>query len=493
MQFPNFIGSAYTLRSVNLDCQRCVNLYPELNEAKTQKDGGTMALIGVPGKDLITTIGSGGFRGQWTGTNGLLYAVIGNTAYQINSDFSSVVLGTLSTSSGPVDIKDNSVHLVIVDGPNMYYMSLPSIPATSPAFAAFTKTTDPNWKGSNLVLVSDQTFVFAIPNGNEFYMAYPVGSTLGQSYVINPISFLATNSLHNIISMAWYKRTLWIICDTVIEQWYDSGSGPNGTTGNPFQLIQGGFIQVGGLSPFSARMMGDRLHWLGQDENGQGIVFRNNGLQAERVSTHAIDLAIQSYGDLSGTTSWAYQEEGHNFLAFNFLNGITTWVFDSSTGMWHERQALLNGVFQRDIAQTHSFAYGKNVVGDYQSGNLYLLDSSNYDDAGNALVAIRSSPHVSDDMKRVFHHKFQIDFEPGIGKSTGQGEFPQVMMKFSDDGGHTYSNELWRTLGPQGIYKARAIWRKLGQSRTRVYQIMISDPVKRILIGATLDVEGAAS
>ena len=68
---------------------------------------------------------------------------------------------------------------------------------------------------------------------------------------------------------------------------------------------------------------------------------------------------------------------------------------------------------------------------------------------------------------------------------------PTVLLSWSDDGGHTWSNDHPASLGVMGNYKNRAIWRRLGASRNRIFRIAISDPVKKVLIGAYMDLEGA--
>ena len=73
---------------------------------------------------------------------------------------------------------------------------------------------------------------------------------------------------------------------------------------------------------------------------------------------------------------------------------------------------------------------------------------------------------------------------------------PAVMLRWSDDGGHTWSNEHWAEMGRIGRYGTRVIWRRLGMTmklRDRVYEVSGSDPVKLTLIGADLKVSGTAS
>ncbi len=71
----------------------------------------------------------------------------------------------------------------------------------------------------------------------------------------------------------------------------------------------------------------------------------------------------------------------------------------------------------------------------------------------------------------------QLDMEVGLGLATGQGSDPQVMMRWSDDGGKTWSNEYMRSAGKQGEYKKRIIWRRLGRGRDRIFEFVVSDPI----------------
>jgi hypothetical protein len=91
-------------------------------------------------------------------------------------------------------------------------------------------------------------------------------------------------------------------------------------------------------------------------------------------------------------------------------------------------------------------------------------------------------------MKRMTNYSFQLDLEPGVGiDGTGQGTSPQAMLQFSNDGGHSWSNEKWASVGAIGQLTTRVIWRRLGRSRDKVFKIRMTDPVKTVWIGATLN------
>jgi hypothetical protein len=82
-----------------------------------------------------------------------------------------------------------------------------------------------------------------------------------------------------------------------------------------------------------------------------------------------------------------------------------------------------------------------------------------------------------------------VEFAPGVGLQTGQGVNPQAMMRFSDDGAATFGTIRTTTIGAAGRYKNRAMWRRLGHARDRVYEVSVSDPVRRDVVGATLYAE----
>ena len=62
------------------------------------------------------------------------------------------------------------------------------------------------------------------------------------------------------------------------------------------------------------------------------------------------------------------------------------------------------------------------------------------------------------------------------------------MLQYSDDGGHTWSEEMWVSAGVEGAYAWRAIWRRLGRTRDRVWRVDMSDPVPWRILGAFVTV-----
>jgi hypothetical protein len=477
MRFPGFIGPSYTLQSPNVDAQRCVNLYPEMNELGTGKEREVAALVGTPGLRSLVTLPTGPVRGVYTASNGTLYAVGGNTLYEISTLWVATSRGTLNTSLGPVSMSDNGTHVIVVDGAYGYVWNVNTL--------AFAQISDPDFPGADQVTYQDGYFLFNRPNTGQFFIS---AINDGTAYDALDIA-TAEGSPDNLVGLISDHQNVYLFGDYSTEVFYDSGDALF-----PFARTQGAIIEVGCAAAFSVGKIQNAVYWLGQDESGRGIVYRAQGYQPQRISNHALEKVIAGLDTVAAARAWTYQQGGHSFYCLNLPGAETTWVYDASTQLWHERAYLGANGYERHRADCHAYAYATNVVGDYNTGGLYALDPDTYTDNGTAVPRERASPHSSQDLARLFHSRFQLDMETGVGiDGSGQGSAPVAVLQWSDDGGHSWSTEREASIGAIGARSVRAIWRRLGSSRDRVYRVKITDPVKVTMIGAEVDVEGGAA
>ena len=453
-------------------------MFPEINALGTGKEREVAALVPTPGLRLLLTLSDSPTRGMWTASNGEFYVVAGQNVYSISSSWVATDIGTINTATGPVSMADNGTHLIIVDGTDGWSWNMST--------DTFERITDPDFLGADQVTYLDGYFIFNKPNSQQFYFTD-----------INAITFdaldiaSAEGSPDYLVGLIVNNQNLFLFGERSTEVFYNSGDA-----NAPFSRIQGAVIDVGCAAPFSIARAAGMIFFIGGDSTGSGIVYKLQGFQNQRISTPAIEKIIRSMSadDITSSTAFTYQQGGHIFYCLNLTGENSTWVYDATTEFWHERAFLNLWSLERHRAQYHTIAFGENVVGDYENGKIYSLDPDTYSDNGASISRIRRAPHISKNLKQVTHHSFQIDMETGVGlDGTTQGTNPQVSIRWSDDGGHTWSNEYWTEIGAIGKRKTRAIWRRLGMSRDRVYEIKISDPVKVVLIGAELDVEEGTS
>lgn len=464
------LGQAYVARSVNAADNRMVNLYPEA----TPENGKTAGFLSrAPGLRLLAALGGGPVRGLWQ-FGGYGYAVSGNTLYRVNAAWGATVLGTVS-GSGPVSMSDNGTQLFVACNPRSYIYNART--------NVFAEITDPDFPGAVTVGYLDGYFVFNEPNSQKIWATQLLDGTS-----VDPLDFAsAEGSPDGLIAVAIDHREAWLFGTNSVEVWYDSGAADF-----PLTRIQGAFNELGCAAAYSVAKMDNGLFWLGADARGTGMVYRANGYTGQRISTHAVEYAIQSYATISDAIGYTYQQDGHSFYVLSFPTGNATWVYDVATGGWHERARFENGQFYRHASNCQMNYGGEVVVGDYGNGNLYAFDLSVFTDNGAPQKWLRSWRALASDqntLKRTAHHSLQLDCETGVGLSAGQGSNPQVMLRWSDDGGHTWSNEHWTSMGAIGSFGTRAIWRRLGMTeklRDRVYEVSGTDPVKISIVGAEL-------
>ena len=476
MRQTGFVGPSYVARSSNVSADRTVNLYPELTETGAGKNQEIAALVQRPGLLKLATLGSGPIRGLYRASTGNVFAVSGTGLYEITVPTVPVLLATGTTGSGPVSMADNGIHLVMVDGAKGYALNLST--------GVVVEITDADFPdNATVVQFQDQYIIVNQPGTARFWI-----SGLADAPNWDGLDFAsAEGSPDRLVTLLVNNRELVLFGAQSTEIFFNSGNPDF-----PFERIQGAFIEQGIAAAATAKEIDNSPFWLGHDENGYGIVWRLVGYQGKRVSTHAVETALKSYGDLSGASAWVYQMGGHSFYCLN-AGGNTTWVYDISTNLWTEQTyTKTTGGEIRHRAENHCFDGTRHLVGDFENGNLYEMKDDVFTDDGAEIVRMRRAPHISNNGKRLFHGSFQLDMETGVGLSTGQGSDPKVMLRFSDDGGHVWSGEKWVSAGKIGKYRHRAIWRRLGCSRSRVYELKITDPIKVTLISAFLETEGAA-
>jgi hypothetical protein len=473
MQTP-ILGASYVARSINAADNRMVNLFPEM----TPDNGQTAAYLNrAPGLEFLQTVGTGPIRALWAHqTNGSdFYVVSGGEVYKLNNMTGTpTLLGTVS-GTGPVSIADNGTQIFFACNPDSYiYNEVTNV---------FAQITDPDFPGAVTVGYLDGYFVFNEPNSQRIWV-----TALLDGLSVDPLDFAsAEGSPDGLVGIIVDHREAWLFGTDSVEVWYDAG-----LPDFPLTRIQGAFNEIGCVAAFSIAKLDNGLFWLGTDARGQGIVYRANGYTGQRISTHAIEYAIAQYGNISDAIAYTYQQEGHAFYVLTFPTGNATWVYDVSTQAWHERAGWDNGVFVRHRSNCQCNFVGNTIVGDFENGNIYKLSLDVYADNGGIqkwLRSWRALPTGQNNLKRTAHHSLQLNCESGVGLNDGQGSDPQAMLRWSDDGGHTWSSEHWATMGKIGAYYQRVFWRRLGMTlklRDRVYEVSGTDPVKIAVMGAEL-------
>ena len=370
-------------------------------------------------------------------------------------------LGTGSGGAGTYTVSTSQT----VSSTTLYGLNFSQLPSSDGAFTG----------GTNVDIV-DNYFVYNRPDTQQF----------GCSNVLSPISGSTNFSSKDgapddLVTLIVDHREIYLLGETSSEVWVDQGTSPF-----PFTRIPGTSTQHGIAAPFSVSRLGNSFAYLSRNNRGTAQIVQMNGYVPQRISTHAVENSLTGQ-TITNAIAWTYQLEGHEVYVISFPSIQLTWCFDIATQMWHKWLYTNNlGQYERCRGNCAAVFQGYNLVGDYSNGKIYHLDRNVYTDDGQNVKRMRRAPHLTVDLQRQYFEELQLQFQPGVGLSTGQGDDPQAMLRWSNDGGSTWSSEHWTTIGKIGKYTNRAIWRRLGTARDRIFEVSVSDPVKAVIVSANL-------
>lgn len=402
-------------------------------------------------------------------TSGTLY--VGQTIQGTGVTAQTIItaLGTGSGGTGTYTVSTSQT----VASTTLYGLNFSQLPSSDGAFTG----------GTNVDIV-DNYFVYNRPNTQQF----------GCSNALSPISgntnFASKDGApDNLVTLIVDHREVYLLGETSSEVWLDQGTSPF-----PFQRIPGTSTQHGIVAPFSMARLGNSFAYLTKNNRGTAMIVQMNGYIPQRISTHAVENSLTNQ-TITDAIAWTYQLEGHEVYVISFPTIQLTWCYDVATGMWHKWLYTNNlGQYERCRGNCAAVFQGLVLVGDYSNGKIYKMDRNVYTDDGQNVKRIRRAPHLTVDLQRQYFEELQIQFQPGVGLSgitvplndEVVGADPQAMLRWSNDGGSTWSNEHWTSIGQIGKYQNRAIWRRLGWSRDRIFEVTVSDPVKAVIVSANL-------
>jgi hypothetical protein len=374
------------------------------------------------------------------------------------------IITALGTGSGGVGTYTVSTSQT-VSSTTLYGLNFSQLPSSDGAFTG----------GTNVDVV-DNYFVYNRPDTQQF----------GCSNVLSPISGSTNFSSKDgapddLVTLIVDHREIYLLGETSSEVWVDQGTSPF-----PFNRIPGTSTQHGIVSAFSVSRLGNSFAYLSKNNRGTAQIVQMNGYVPQRISTHAVENSLTNQ-TITDAIAWTYQLEGHEVYVISFPTLQLTWCYDIATQMWHKWLYTNNlGQYERCRGNCAAVFQGNVLVGDYSNGKIYKLERNIYTDDGQHVKRLRRAPHLTVDLQRQYFEELQLQFQPGVGLSTGQGDDPQAMLRWSSDGGSTWSSEHWTTIGKIGKYTNRAIWRRLGTARDRIFEVSVSDPVKAVIISANL-------
>ncbi len=485
MDTPIF-GTYGVSRSSNASDNQLTNLFPEVIDTKQGKAVG--ALYGCPGLDLLTTVGAGPIKAMHV-MAGVLYVVSGTTLYSVTPGYVVTNLGSVlpPTVGG---LPGNGVFAYSV----ALGLSTVTMPFTMLAGDATYYLTDNGTQlGIFVGITPCQQDGFILVNQPGSYLIWQ--SNLLDLTTWNALNFAsASGDPDNIVRMFQLRRLIFVLKQKNTEVWQNVG-----TTGFAFQRLDGTFIETGCIAPHSVAKTGQEIKWISQTSQGERVVVSLQGISSPtRISDHAVEFAMSQYSTVADALGYAYQQEGHVFYVLTFPTANATWVYDATSSalagvpMWHQRAQFAAGVFTRHIGQAYAFFNDRPVIGSYVNGALYAYDLNTLTFADLGSKWIRSWRALQKPNPQPMRFaSLTIDMQTGINIASGAN--PQVVLRWSDDGGHTWANGRIGSVGQIGQTGFRVKFNRLGATRRnsgldRIFELSSTDTFPVTIINAELEV-----
>jgi hypothetical protein len=423
------------------------------------------SLIGTPGLKVFSTLPQSPVRGQFSAL-GRYFAVGGSQLWEIADDGSQTSRGTVANDGKAVSIAFNNIQLLIVSGGRAYCFTL--------ATNVLLDVTDQLAGVPIQCDYSDTYFIVCFQNSNKYQMSQVLDGTTWPGTLVNEVSVFPDN----ITSIIVNHRELWVFGQKRSQPFQNTGSL------EVFDPISGALIETGCAATFAVTRLDNSLFWIGQDERGALVVWRSNGYTPARVSTHAVEywLALHA-SSIAGLVAYSYQTRGHLFWVLYVPNSDCNWVYDVTENMWHKRASWVNGAWGPHFSWNYCYAFGRHLVGDWNSGNIYDMSFDHLDDNGAPIRRLRRSPTMTNENQWIPGRDLTLNFATGLGPQppfldgNNAPRPPQVMIRWSNDQGKTWTPERILGCGMAGEYGTRVVVRRIGRWRNRVWEMVVTDPI----------------
>jgi len=543
------LGSAYVARSVNAADARMVNLFPEAIPEGGKEPG---FLNRAPGLRLLANMGDGPIRGLWQ-FGGYGYAVSGEVLYKIDSIWNASAVGTVSGSSGPVSMADNGTQLFIAcNGPSFIYNSL-TLSFAQITDVDFPGAVTVGYINGYFVFNepnSQRIWITTLLNGQSIDpldFASAEGSPDGLVSLIvdhREIWLFGTNSVE-----VWYDagsspfplvpvqgafNEVGCIAAFSVAK-LDNGLFWLGSDARG----QGIVYRANGYA--AQRISTHAVEWqIQQYENLSDAIaytYQQDGhsfyvlIFPSANATWVFDVATSLWHERAAFINGSFTRHRSN-CQMSFSNEIVVGDHELGNIYAFDLDVFSDaGAVQKWLRSWRALPVGTNDLKrtaqhslqlDAETGAInssvtttpVIVDTSNPNDdllteSGDFLVweylatpltevllTENGDNLVQEDGGRIVLAVIPVSAVGGrlliqSGFFTATAIDPQVMLRWSDDGGHTWSNEHWRSMGLTGQWGRRVIWRRLGMTlklRDRVYEVSGTDQVKIAIMGAELNV-----
>lgn len=355
---------------------------------------------------------------------------------------------------------------------------------TTVSDADFPEATRSTWLDGRFI-VND------VDNPGRFYISsqFPTASELA-TVAWDATDFATAESTSDeIVSLQSFNNELWIFGTQSVEMWYNSGAADF-----PLEPNRSKFLNIGCMHHTSVAQWGDHIFWLTESpsggvdvvkchKNGEYELIATPGMANEFVDNLRADT---SPTPLLTTVGNIVHLGKHIFYVLSLVGGTYSpgaatkgacFAYDMHTGTWSRWDDLAGTNIPIDV----HYASGRHFAVIDGAAGVYHL----HPDIAPGECR-RRSQRIRSDNATLFHHAVEVEFyipdtdytfyNDHIADDMGSGTLT-IYLRWSDDDGDTWTSEksltlgTYTSLGVATLTTKRAVWRKLGYSKDRIYEL----------------------
>lgn len=408
----------------------------------------------------------------WWDIKNVLIAVSNGRIFKITNNqgaFTEVTGTDKLQLSSIVSFTNNATHLVMANGGKMMLYDNSAAPF---------HVTDADAPINVLKVAHLDRYILALEKDSARFWNSAVANA--QSWSATGFS-LAENKPDNAISMLEAFGEIVMLGQKSTEFWFNSGIGTP-----PFRPIKQATLPLGGIAGDTLVDAAGSIMWF---DNLRRII-KLDGRTPKPIESL---IANELKGLTPVTDSRAhFMNIGNRALyVLTIPSNDKTYVYDIITGIWVEFGEWHNqtGNWDEWLGRTYAYSpkWDLHLTGSKKTGKIYKIDKDNYQDEGNpirSLIRTGHNNHKTNGRKTISELRIKMLREAG-GTS---GNEPVIQIRWKDDN-KGWGNWRQVSMGKLGESEFFARIYRLGQYRTRQYEIVHSDNSDFIFVGMEEDVE----
>jgi hypothetical protein len=401
----------------------------------------------------------------------VIYIISGDKAYSVTSSYVVTELTGTVGGSGPVFMARN-----MAATPDVLIVHSAGMSQINTGAASVSDFSDGDLPAVNSICWIDGYFIVTSAAGK----AYQSGIN---ATTFSSVDFTTAEADPDGLYRAVALGSDLLLMGAASIEFYGNAGNATG-----FAFSRGPVIPVGLKGPYAVAGFetgfSDNLIYVANDNT----VRKQEGYTPTKISTPELERFIEAVTDVTTLEASVFVAAGH---AYWVLTGPDwTWVYDVSTGNWHERASYGE---ERWRGRFGVNAWDKWFVFDRDSEKVFQVSATVKREDDQPLLWELHSVQAHRFPGKAFIKRASFDFVTGVGIDAGIDPIesdPVVRISWSFDGGRTFGQPLTRELGTQGQDVPIDIFRcGLTNRRGVQWRLQCSDPIELAFIGGAMDVE----